>query len=69
MKFLRYWIPISFALVFAGLLLVLMMPDKWDRAVAIKVCGGLPIVKLEDGTTWLRYRWRYYRVEDPTKIC
>jgi hypothetical protein len=69
MKFLRYWIPISFALVFAGLLLVLMMPDKWDRAIAIKVCGGLPIVKLEDGSVWLRYRWRYYRVEDWTKVC
>jgi hypothetical protein len=21
------------------------------------------------GATWLRYRWRYYRIEDPTKVC
>jgi hypothetical protein len=45
-----------------------IMPDKWDHAKAIKVCDGLPIVQLEDGTMWLRYHWRYY-CRKCRKIC
>jgi hypothetical protein len=45
------------------------VPDKWDRAVAIKICGDLPIVRREDGTIWLLRRWRQYRVEDLEKLC
>ena len=55
--------------VFAASMYVIVKPDKWDRAVAIKMCDGLPVVKLADGSTWLRYCWRYYRVEDVGKVC
>lgn len=62
-----FWIGSTVLL--AGSIYVLAMPDKWDRAVAIKVCDGLPVVRLEDGTAWLRYRWRYYLAEDWTRVC
>jgi hypothetical protein len=47
---------------------LILTPNKWDRAVAIKVCGNLPIVQGEDGTLWLLRRWRAYRVENLDKI-
>ena len=43
--------------------------SKWDRAVAIGTCGGLAMVRLEDGSTWLRANSvRVYRIEDPSKL-
>jgi hypothetical protein len=62
------WCLIMSAGVVFGIAIV-TMPDKWDRAIAIKVCSGLPVVQREDGTIWLRDRWRSYRVEDPGKLC
>jgi hypothetical protein len=48
---------------------LIALPDKWDRAIALKVCGGMPVVQLEDGSIWLRHRWRAYRVENLDKLC
>lgn len=48
---------------------LISLPDKWDKAVAIKVCGGLPIVRQENGSVWLRYHWRAYRVENWEGLC
>jgi hypothetical protein len=45
------------------------IPDKWDKAVALKVCGGVTVVQLEDGTVWLRGHWRAYRVENWRELC
>ena len=50
-----------------GLYSLIALPPgtKWDRAVAIGTCGGLPMVRLEDGSTWLRVSSvRVYRIED-----
>lgn len=42
--------------------------SKWDRAVAVGVCGGLPILRQEDGSLWLRVSSvRTYRVEGDWK--
>lgn len=59
----------SMLLLGVSLAVLFSVPDKWDRAVAIKVCGDLPIVQREDGTIWLLRRWRAYRVEDWKTIC
>ena len=57
------------AVLFSVGLYSLPSGNKWDRAVAIGTCGGLPIVRQEDGSTWLRVSSvRVYRVEDPTKL-
>lgn len=48
---------------------LIALPNKWDKAVAIKVCGGLPIVQREDGTVWLRQGWRAYRVDIDKLEC
>jgi hypothetical protein len=44
--------------------------DKGDRAIAVKVCGGLAIVRLENGTLWLvRGGWnRRYQIENLEKL-
>lgn len=44
---------------------------KWDRAVAVGVCDGLPIIRLEDGSLWLRVSSvRVYRIDaDWKEIC
>jgi hypothetical protein len=60
--------------VFAVSLYVLItLPSgtKWDRAVAVGVCGGLPILRQEDGSLWLRVSSvRVYRIEgDWKEIC
>jgi hypothetical protein len=62
------WFISMFVLGFSIAVLV-AVPDKWDRAIAIKVCGGLPVVQREDGTVWLRHRWRAYRVDNPETLC
>ena len=50
---------------------VLNLPDKWDKAVALKICrDGTPIVRLEDGSVWARRSGiRAYRVENEDKVC
>jgi hypothetical protein len=57
---------VFFAAVFAaGMAMTMYMPaNKWDRAVALGVCGGLPILRQEDGSLWLRVSgMRTYRIE------
>jgi hypothetical protein len=54
----------SMLLLAVSLFFLITVPDKWDRAVAIKVCSGLPILRQQDGSIWLRHRWRAYRVEN-----
>ena len=67
---LHSWVLYFFLVImFVASGYLFIMPDKWDHAKAIKVCDGLPIVQLEDGTMWLRYHWRYYQVENAEKIC
>ena len=50
---------------------VIALPDKWDKAVALKICrDGTPIVRLPDGTVWARRSGiRAYRVENEDKVC
>ena len=44
--------------------------DKWDDAVAIKVCDKFPILQRKDGTIWLRVDgYKLYRVENVDKLC
>ena len=53
-----------------SLAVLIALPDKWDGAIALKVCGGLPIVQRQDGTIWVRHRWQAYRVEKPwQELC
>jgi hypothetical protein len=43
--------------------------NRFEHAVAIGSCGGLPMLRLEDGSVWLRVNSvRVYRVEDPDKL-
>lgn len=57
------WLVSIFAL--GGIIwAIVSIPNKWDNAVALKVCSGLPVVQRQDGTIWLRDRWRAYRVGD-----
>jgi hypothetical protein len=65
------WLFFAVMLAFAlALGTLLALPDKWDRAVVIGVCGGLPILRQENGTVWLRVNsTRAYRVENPDKFC
>lgn len=59
----------SMALLGVALAVLVAIPDKWDRAVVLGTCGGLPILQRQDGTIWLRVNSvRVYRVEDPDKI-
>jgi len=55
---------------------IAMIPDRWERAgwdeaILIKICpGNIPIVRLPDGTMWVRISWSVrYRVEDESKVC
>lgn len=57
------------SLLIWGMVSVVTTPTGWSDARVLKVCDGLPIVQREDGTIWLRDRWRAYRVDDPDKIC
>jgi hypothetical protein len=61
---------LGFALMFAAAVYVTVLPDKWDRAVAVKVCGGLLVVKRDDGSLWLLREWgRPYRIEDLDQLA
>ena len=70
------WISLTWLgsmLLLAGSLYIIAMSpsgDKWDRAIAVKVCGGLAIVRLENGTLWLvRGGWnRRYQIENLEKL-
>lgn len=70
-----WWGPVMVVvtgLTFGAALIALgtMVSSRWDRAVALKVCDGLPILQLEDGTTWLRVSGlRMYRVENWRELC
>jgi hypothetical protein len=64
-------------LVFVGVIVaVSFIPNKWERAgwgeaIVIRVCpGGIPIVRLPDGSTWARISWSIrYPVENAEKVC
>jgi hypothetical protein len=69
-----------FAIVFFGsiafIVTVSLIPDRWERsgwrdAVVIRVCqGGIPVVRLPDGSTWVRISWSIrYPVENAEKVC
>ena len=70
------WIVATWLFVFGlfavSLYAIVALPSggtKWDRAIALGTCGGLPMVQLEDGSTWLRVgAGRVYRIEDPSKL-
>jgi hypothetical protein len=70
------WISLAWLgsmLLLAGSLYVIVMwpsGNKWDRAIAVRVCGGLAVLRLEDGTLWLvRGGWnRRYRVENLDRL-
>lgn len=61
----------SMILLSVSLAVLIAVPGPWDGAIAIKVCGNLPIVQRRDGTVWLRSGWRAYRVEndDAWRLC
>jgi hypothetical protein len=50
---------------------VIALPDKWDKAVALKICrDGTPILRLQDGSIWARRNgFTAYRVENEDKVC
>lgn len=52
-----------------SMIALIVVPDKWDKSIVIKVCGNLPIVRQQDGSIWLLRRWRAYRVENVDKVC
>jgi hypothetical protein len=57
------------ALAVASVIIGPINPDPWDRAVAIGTCGGLAIIRQENGSVWLRVSgYRAYRIEDPDKL-
>lgn len=61
---------IILAMFVFGVSIILLIPNKWDHAVVIGVCGGLPILRDETGTIWLRVSSaRVYRVEDMDKLA
>lgn len=64
------WLIIpAMAVLGASMAVILSIPDKWDHAVAIGTCGGLPILRQENGTVWMRVSsMRVYRIEDQDKL-
>jgi hypothetical protein len=63
------WLASMLLLVGSVAVMLSAPPNKWDRAVAIGICGGLPLLRLEDGSVWLRVNGvRIYRVENPDKL-
>jgi hypothetical protein len=43
---------------------LISIPSKWDKATAIGVCDGLPVLRQVNGTIWLRVStMRVYRIE------
>jgi hypothetical protein len=50
---------------------LIFVPDKWDRAIVIGMCGDRPVLQQENGSIWLRMNGlRAYRVEgDWKEIC
>ena len=64
---------LSFIAMFAVSMYVLTMAQssgsKWEGAVVLGTCGGLPMLQRTDGTVWLRVNSvRVYRIEDPNKL-
>jgi uncharacterized protein YjeT (DUF2065 family) len=70
MNFHTLWLALMFAL-FLGGIYVLVMPDRWTGAVAVKVCrDGSPILRDKDGRYWLRRNGLVaYLVENPETVC
>lgn len=63
------------AISLAGVAFAIWVPDRWERAgwreaVVIRLCHKVPIVRLPDGTVWVRLSWALrYRVEDEQTVC
>jgi hypothetical protein len=67
----RGWMALIFGIVIVSAIAgaIVSTPSRWDRAVAIGVCGGLPILRQEDGSVWLRVNSvRAYKVENPDDL-
>jgi hypothetical protein len=67
-------ISINVLIIAASALMVvlaLMLPSKWDKAVALKICrDGTPILRLQDGSIWARRNgFIAYRVENEEMVC
>jgi hypothetical protein len=67
-------ISINVLIISASALMVvlaLMLPSKWDKAVALKIRrDGTPILRLQDGSIWARRNgFTAYRVENEEKVC
>jgi hypothetical protein len=67
-------ISINVLIIAASVLMVvlaLMLPSKWDKAIALKICrDGTPILRLQDGSIWARRNgFTAYRVENEEKVC
>jgi hypothetical protein len=67
-------ISINVLIISASALMVvlaLMLPSKWDKAVALKICrDGTPILRLQDGSIWARRNgFIAYRVENEEMVC
>jgi hypothetical protein len=67
---------ILFAISVAGVVAVTLTPSKWERAgwneaVVLRICpGNIPIVRLPDGSIWVRLTWSTrYRVENEQIVC
>jgi hypothetical protein len=63
------WPMITFSsIILLGLglgALLSSVPNKWDRATAISVCGRFVVLRQEDGSIWLRINSiRAYRIEN-----
>jgi hypothetical protein len=74
-KIIMFFAIASFGSI-AFMVTVSLIPDKWERAgwrdaVVIRVCqGGIPVVRLPDGSTWVRISWSIrYPVENAEKVC
>jgi hypothetical protein len=63
-------------IIIGGVLVLIFIPDKWERAgwreaVVLRICPGpVPIVRLPDGSVWVRLTWSIrYRVENEQTVC
>jgi len=54
----------SMGLLSVSLAVLILVPDKWDRAALLKIChDGTLIVRLEDGRVVAKRSFRAFRIE------
>jgi hypothetical protein len=55
---------ISMVALGAAMAVLILVPDKWDRATLLRVCrDGTLIVRLEDGKVVAKRSFRAFRIE------